>query len=45
VPALELDDGTMMFESAAVCLQLADLHPEAQLIPPPGTAGRAHAYQ
>jgi glutathione S-transferase len=45
VPALELDDGTMMFESAAVCLQLADLHPEAQLIPQPGTAGRAHVYQ
>jgi glutathione S-transferase len=45
VPALELDDGTTMFESAAICLQLADLHPEAQLIPAPGSPGRARVYQ
>jgi glutathione S-transferase len=25
VPALQLSDGTTMFESAAICLQLADL--------------------
>ncbi len=34
VPALELDDGTVVFESAAICLQLADLHPDAGVIPP-----------
>jgi glutathione S-transferase len=45
VPALALDDGTVMFESAAICLQLADLHPEAGLIPPLGSAARARVYQ
>jgi glutathione S-transferase len=34
-----------MFESAAICLQLADLYPEAGLIPPPGSPDRALAYQ
>jgi glutathione S-transferase len=45
VPALELDDGTFMFESAAICLQLADLHPEADLIAPVGSSERALVYQ
>src|SRR5664279_1445047 len=45
VPALELDDGTVMFESAAICLQIADLHPDAGVIGPPGSAERALAYQ
>jgi glutathione S-transferase len=45
VPALELDDGTVMFESAAICLQLADLNPQAGLIGPLGSAERALAYQ
>ncbi len=45
VPALELDDGTVMFESAAICLQLADLNPDAGLIPPLGSAERALVYQ
>jgi glutathione S-transferase len=45
VPALELRDGTTIFESAAICLQLADLYPEAELIPPPGSPDRALAYQ
>ena len=45
VPALELDDGTVMFESAAICLQLADLHPDAGLIPPLGSGERALVYQ
>src|ERR1700729_2205366 len=45
VPALELDDGTVVFESAAICLQLADLHPDAGLIPPLGSSGRALVYQ
>jgi glutathione S-transferase len=45
VPALELDDGTVMFESAAICLQLADLHPDAGVIPPLGSAERALVYQ
>ncbi len=45
VPALELDDGTVMFESAAICLQLADLHPEAGLGAPLGSPERALIYQ
>jgi glutathione S-transferase len=45
VPALELGDGTTMFESAAICLQLADLYPAAGLIPPVGTSERALVYQ
>lgn len=45
VPALELDDGTVMFESAAICLQLADFHPDAGMIGPLGSTERALAYQ
>lgn len=45
VPALELGDGTTMFESAAICLQLADLNPAAGLIPPIGSSERALVYQ
>lgn len=45
VPALELDDGTVMFESAAIMLQLGDLHPESGLLPPAGSAERALVYQ
>jgi glutathione S-transferase len=45
VPALELSDGTTMFESAAICLQLADLYPDAGLIAPPGSPDRALGYQ
>jgi len=45
VPALELDDGTVIFESAAICLQLADLHPDAGLIAPHGSAERGLIYQ
>jgi glutathione S-transferase len=45
VPALELEDGTVMFESAAICLQLADLHPEAGLTAPLQSPERALIYQ
>ena len=45
VPALELADGTTMFESAAICLQLADLNPDAGVIAPLGSPGRALVYQ
>jgi glutathione S-transferase len=44
VPVVELDDG-YVFESAAICLQLADLYPEAGLIGGLGTYARALAYQ
>ncbi|HTU29502.1 MAG TPA: glutathione S-transferase family protein [Solirubrobacteraceae bacterium] len=45
VPALELDDGTMMFESAAILLALGDLHPQSGLLPGIGTPQRALVYQ
>lgn len=45
VPALELGDGTIMFESAAICLQLSDLNPAAGLVPPLGSSERALVYQ
>ncbi|HEY2056213.1 MAG TPA: glutathione S-transferase family protein [Solirubrobacterales bacterium] len=45
VPAFELDDGTVMFESAAILLQLGDTYPDSGLLPAPGSAERALAYQ
>jgi glutathione S-transferase len=44
VPVLE-DGDVRIFESAAICLWLAERFPEKALLPPPGTAGRAAAYQ
>ena len=44
VPVLKDGSGTL-FESAAICLQLADTHPEAELLPPVGTPERGLAYQ
>jgi glutathione S-transferase len=44
VPVLESDEG-LLFESAALCLHVADLNPDAGLIPAPGTHERALVYQ
>jgi glutathione S-transferase len=44
VPVLEMD-GRHVFESAALCMHLADLYPQADLIPPPGSYERACVYQ
>jgi glutathione S-transferase len=35
----------VLFESVAICLQLADLNPDAGLLPPVGSADRARVYQ
>lgn len=43
-PALETEQGPL-FESAALILHLADLHPEAGLIAPVGSHERALQYQ
>ena len=44
VPVLETDAGTL-FESAALCLQIADLYPDAGLIPATRTHARGEVYQ
>ncbi len=44
VPVLETDDG-LLFESAGLCLHVADLYPEAGLIPAPGSFERGQVYQ
>jgi glutathione S-transferase len=45
VPALKLPDGTVMFESAAMLIHLADLHPAAKLAPQIGTTRHAMFLQ
>jgi len=44
VPAL-CDGDTMVFETAAICMHLADRFPEKGLAPAPGTPDRAAYYQ
>lgn len=44
VPVLEDHEGTL-YESAALCLHIADTHPEARLIGPLGSRERALVYQ
>jgi glutathione S-transferase len=44
VPVLETERGKV-FESAAICLHVGDLHPEAGLVPALGTYERALTYQ
>jgi glutathione S-transferase/GST-like protein len=45
VPALALADGTILTESAAILLHLADCHPRAGLLPPAGSRDRALVYR
>jgi glutathione S-transferase len=40
VPALELDDGSVLTEGVAIVQYLADLEPETGLAPPAGTLER-----
>jgi glutathione S-transferase len=44
VPVIE-EEGGFVFESAAICLHLAELYPEAGLIPAPQSHERALVYQ
>jgi glutathione S-transferase len=44
IPAF-VDGDLVLFESAAICLHLADRHPAAQLAPELGTAERAQFYK
>ncbi|MGC1174922.1 glutathione S-transferase family protein [Polaromonas sp.] len=44
IPVL-VDGDLVLYETAAICLHLCDTHPEAGLVPPVGTAERAHFYK
>ena len=41
VPALVLQDGSVVTEGAAILLHIADAHPQSRLAPPPGSSERA----
>lgn len=45
VPALVLPDGTVLTESLAILLTVADRHPEAGLLPSPGDSDRARVLR
>lgn len=40
-----IDGDLVLYETAAICLDLCDTHPEAALAPPVGTPGRAQFYK
>lgn len=44
IPVLQHDDA-VLYEAAAICLHLADSHPEAALAPPLGSPQRAQFYK
>ena len=44
VPVIEDDEG-FVFESAGICLHIADCYPDKGFAPPPGTRDRALVYQ
>ena len=44
IPALR-DGDLVLHESAAICMHIADRFPDSGLLPPVGTAERAHAYR
>ena len=45
VPTLLLADGYILTESGAIMLQIAESHPDAGLLPPPGSSQRARVYR
>jgi glutathione S-transferase len=44
IPVL-VDGDLVLYETAAICLHLADTHPQADLAPPLASAQRAHCYK
>ena len=44
IPVLA-DGSLVLYETAAICLHLADANPQAGLAPAPGSAERAHCYK
>jgi GST-like protein len=45
LPTLVLPDGTVLTESLAILLAIAEAHPGAGLLPPPGRSDRARAIR
>lgn len=45
IPALEMPDGTVLCESAAIALMLSERHPDAGVLPPAGSDQRAQVYR
>lgn len=45
IPALQLPDGSILTESAAIALHIADSYLDSGLLPLPGSAGRAQVYR
>lgn len=44
IPVLE-DSDLVVYETPAILMHLADTHPDARLMPPVGSAARAHCYK
>jgi len=44
IPVL-VDGDIVLYETGAICLHLADTHPDAHLVPALGTPARAHCYK
>ena len=44
IPVL-VDGSQVLYETAAICLHLADAHPDGALMPPLASAERSHAYK
>ena len=45
IPALRLPDGSVVTETAALLLLIAERHPQAPILPPVGTSERAQALR
>ena len=45
IPALGLPDGSVMTESAAIVLHIAESHPEVGMLPMAGSVERAQVYR
>ena len=45
VPALQLPDGTLLFESAAMLIHIAGVHPQSHLAPATGSSAHARFLQ
>ncbi len=45
IPVLVLDSGVVLTETAAMVMHIADMHPDAGLLPPPGSDERARVMR